>query len=210
MPLLLGVIVIRLALCLAALVFPATAHAGLIFQADLDGPQVVPPTASTATGTAVLTLNEAGTELSYTIQLFGLDLEPIPANRVDANDVTKIHIHLGAPGSNGPHTLNIFGLPSEDDGDLVVDYVNEVLSGVWDDSDAGPGPYTPGDTKPLTSFLPELLAGDLYIQIHTVGLPSPGEIRGQILPVPEPASLALWGLASICGAVALRRKRKAA
>ncbi|MBC8105846.1 MAG: CHRD domain-containing protein [Anaerolineae bacterium] len=48
-----------------------------------------------------------------------------------------------------------------------------------------------------------ILAGLTYVNIHTT-FAGGGEIRGQILPVPEPASL---GVLAIAGIAALRRRR---
>ena len=173
------------------------------FTAAITPGQVVPSNGgadpegvSNASGTATLVLNNAKTALSYDIQLHGVDLDGNQTANAD-DDVTGIHIHVAPVGSNGPHTLNIYLAPSEDDADLVVDPVAGTLSGSWDDGDViATPPFTPGDTKPLSDFIDELLNGDLYFQLHTIGFPSPntGELRGQI--VPEPASIASLALAA--------------
>src|SRR5687767_886699 len=67
---------------------------------------------------------------------------------------TVMHIHRGAAGVNGPIAFDL-GDPASP--------VTATWSGM-----------TPADIS-------ELLAGDLYINIHTSGRPA-GEIRGQILP----------------------------
>lgn len=184
------------------------AQAAKMFKADINAAQVVSGggSSSTATGVATLTLNDTQDRLDYTIQLFGLDLEPDPAQRLDPEDVNKIHFHFGVPGTTGPHVLNIFGLPSEDDADLVVDFDSETLTGSWDDGDAFGDPNSPGTTKPLSSFVDELIAGDLYVAIHTVGKNGDVEIRGQITPVPEPHGI--LGTAIVLGLGALSLKRK--
>ncbi|MEL6936935.1 MAG: CHRD domain-containing protein, partial [Cyanobacteria bacterium J06607_17] len=161
------------------------------FIALADGEQVAQDdsiTDSTASAIVTFILAEDGSGLAYKIQLNGLNLKEDPLSRIEANDVTKIHFHIGAPGNNGPHALNIFGLPSEDDDDLVVDYENGIITGIWDDGDAtdrnGDGDTDePGETKPLSEFIEALKAGNLYIQVHDVAadkLGTPGTVRGQI------------------------------
>jgi hypothetical protein len=67
---------------------------------------------------------------------------------------TVMHIHRGAPGANGPIAFDL-GDPASP--------VQAVWTGM-----------TPAD-------IADLLAGNLYVNIHTGGRPE-GEIRGQILP----------------------------
>ncbi|MEM6253551.1 MAG: CHRD domain-containing protein [Cyanobacteria bacterium P01_D01_bin.156] len=165
-----------------------------IFVAIADGPQVVQDPSvpdSKATATVTFILAEDGSGLAYQIQLNGLTLKEDPAARTEDNDVTKIHIHAGERGQNGPHTLNIFGKPSEDDDNLVVDYENGIITGMWDNGDAtdlnGDGDTDDGpESKPLSEFIEALRAGDLYIQVHDVAadkLDTPGSVRGQIMPI---------------------------
>lgn len=172
------------------------------FLALADGEQVVQnDTIPDSTASAIVTfiLAEDGSSLAYKIQLDGLTLKEDPFSRVEANDVTKIHFHIGAPGNNGPHALNVFGLPSEDDDDLVVDYENGIITGIWEDSDAtdlnGDGDTDePGETKPLSDYIEALKAGDLYIQVHDVAadqLGTPGTVRGQITPLSSADSFTL-------------------
>ena len=155
-----------------------------------------------AAGAAFLTLNPARTHLSYQLNLHGLNLKPNPADRTQPDDVIGIHMHLNVPGTTGPHVLNIFGLatfglPAEEDADLVVDYQNQALSGVFDYSDATIDPATgqphfqffPLTSKIIDDWLDELDAGDLMFAVHTVasGFPTMA-IHGRIYPVPEPAT----------------------
>ena len=214
---------IQLAGLATALTISSTSLAqAATFNANITGDQVVPSTPSEAVGTASFELNEAGTELRYSMSFQGVDLKP--GDRTAPADINKIHIHVAPEDKNGPHTLNIFGKPSEDDADLVVDYAANTLSGVWDDSDVsdlnGNGISDPNDTKPLSSFLTELESGGLYVQVHTNRFDSstgfPGELRGQILKsavsptasTPEPFSA--LGLIAIAGVVSTTVKRKSA
>src|SRR5437667_531638 len=72
----------------------------------------------------------------------------------DVVGATLMHIHRGAPGVNGPIVFDL-GNPATP--------VNATWSGM-----------TPAD-------IADLLAGNLYVNIHTAGRPA-GEIRGQMLP----------------------------
>lgn len=51
------------------------------------------------------------------------------------------------------------------------------------------------------------LDGNAYFNIHTNPVPG-GELRADLKAVPEPASLAVWGLGALGVAVAARRRRK--
>lgn len=75
---------------LAAAMAAGTAHGSVTFEATVDGTQMVPPTASPATGTAVLVLNDAETEVAYTITYSGLE-----------GAETDAHFHNAGPGQNG-------------------------------------------------------------------------------------------------------------
>ncbi len=193
------------------------------FTANITGDQVVPGTGSTAVGTGSFTLNEDETQLAYELAFEGVNLveKLVEGDRTAPNDVNKIHIHVAPAGSNGPHTLNIFGLPAEDDADLVVDYAANTLSGVWDDSDVsdlnGNGLSDPNDTKPLTDFINTLKTGGLYVQVHTNRFDAstgfPGELRGQILATNDaptattPEPLSVLGLVAVTGIAGLSLSR---
>jgi hypothetical protein len=57
------------------------------------------------------------------------------------------------------------------------------------------------------AFLDGLASGQAYLNIHTTAFPA-GEIRGFLSEVPEPGSLALFGVGA-AGLAALRRRRAA-
>lgn len=67
------------------------------------------------------------------------------------NVMTASHVHVGSPGQNGPQVFDL---------------------GVFADSIAADWPIAP-------SLVPQLLAGNLYVAVHTDVYPV-GEIRGQI------------------------------
>src|SRR4051812_47499317 len=73
----------------------------------------------------------------------------------DVVNATLMHIHRGAAGVNG--------------------------SVVFDLGDPGVSPVSRTWTSMTPTDISDLLAGNLYINIHTAGRPA-GQIRGQILP----------------------------
>jgi hypothetical protein len=166
-----------------------------------------------------MTLNAEQTELAYSIQFDGVDLEPVAGNRTDDNDVVAIHIHLNVPDVIGPHILNIFGNPAEEDADRIVDYERETITGIYDMSDATRNPIT-GEVEPqafplTTKLFPspirlgELLDERWYFAVHTVGnsaTPPGVTIRGNFFIVPEPTTASLACL--LIGALASRSTRR--
>ena len=162
------------------------ATAVTMFGASLSGDQEVPPVNSFASGTAKLTLNDEMTRLEMMIQLFGLDLDgnQTPGNMND--DVVGLHIHRGPLGMNGPVVFGLISPNSDSNNDLAIDPVAGTVFSAWD--------LNEGNNTTLLAELPNLFNEGLYFNVHTPANPG-GEIRGQIVSVPEP-SLTIIGLAT--------------
>ncbi|MGB3655489.1 MAG: CHRD domain-containing protein, partial [Rivularia sp. (in: cyanobacteria)] len=155
------------------------------FKATFDGSQEVTPNSSTATGNALLQLNQAGNALNYTMTVSGLDFGTLvggAAQTADTgDDVTGIHFHNAARGVGGPVVFGIFG-PAQDTDDRTITINADgttTISGVWETTD------TAASTS-LTNFVADLQSANqdadtnLYLNIHTEEFPM-GEIRGQIM-----------------------------
>lgn len=193
-----------------AIVFPllvaltTSASAITVFTANLTSSQEVPPNSSTASGFATFVLNDAQTTLSFTATIFGIDINTLQTPNL-LDDLVNAHIHCCTlPGANASVRWGFFGTPFHNtDNDLVITPIvngaGGVFSAEWDALE-GVAPFR------LIDLVPQILAGQSYINFHTVQFPA-GEIRGQIL-VPEPPAFILFGIGLLVLRMAASRRQK--
>ncbi|HMK39015.1 MAG TPA: CHRD domain-containing protein [Bacteroidota bacterium] len=124
----------------------------LHFEALLSGAQETPPDTFKGGGTAVVVLNKWRNEIDYWITYRGL-----------SDSATGGHFHTGAAGIGGPVVKGLITGKGPK---------SNTLNGSWKLTDG---------TQPLTNALIDsLIAGNMYVNFHTVNKPG-GEIRGQLV-----------------------------
>ncbi len=163
-----------LTVLLAAIALPSSATVWVL-TASLTGSQEVPPVSTSAYGQAIMSYDDVS-------KLFNLAVYEVG---ISQSDILGAHIHVGAPGVNGPIIYDLDGGAS------------------WSGSGVIFSRFIMGGLFP-SAYEADLLAGNTYINIHTPAHPG-GEIRGQLIPVPEPMSLV--GLSAGLGMLLLRRRK---
>ena len=155
---------------------------GHVFVARLEGSQEVPANASTAKGYAAFLLDRNATSLTFIATVTGLDFTGTQTAD-PADDLLAAHIHAPAPrGTNAGVRFGFFGQPFNDTNpnDVVVTPFASGVGGTvfskWD--------LTEGNNTTLADQLPNILAGQSYINFHTRRFQG-GEIRGQIEENPQ-------------------------
>ena len=163
------------------------AQAQSSFTINMSGSQEAPtPNASPATGSGTATYNAgAGT----------LTINNLVYSGLTANS-TASHIHgPGAPGVSAG-VIYPFSAPMFVSG-TTAGTINGTITLVTNPN---------ATTYSLAQQIADLQAGLWYVNIHDGNFPL-GEIRGQIVPVPEPSSFALIGLGLGVAALRLRRRQ---
>jgi hypothetical protein len=189
------------------------AQADITLKATLTNGQETAPVVPTDTsgdprptsfGSATLLIDDAMTSMSFEAIVNNIDFTGAQTDDINDN-LTVAHIHgPAAPGSSAGVVWGFIGSPFNDTDPMDV-VVTPFASGVggtvtakWD--------LNEGNNTTFAAQVGNILAGLTYLNFHTTQFAS-GEVRGQILVVPEPETylLMLAGLGCV-GAIARRRR----
>lgn len=124
--------------------------------------------------TALFWLDKKGENLKYKIKIQNMDLtgwQTLDHGAPDTtDDVTAIHLHDAALGDgiNGPHVLNVWKAPIEDDDQMKAYPARGIVKGIYDDSDVTPhhAGVHHGPSLTLTDKVGDLCNGDFYVMVH--------------------------------------------
>lgn len=136
------------------------AQEGETFSATLSGNEEIPPTQSSATGWARFQTNENGTQVSYSVNLTGL------------NEITGAHIHNGSAGQNGDIVVSLSGQQAAENGNNATISLKGNIT-----QDSLQGPLEGKEFSEVVSLMSD---GTVYVNVHTAEFQN-GEIRGQIV-----------------------------
>lgn len=184
----------------AGLLMSSAAFADLLmYGAPLSGANENPATGSPGTGFAEVIINNVAQTMEVQVTFSGL-----------TSGVTAAHIHCCvAPGGNAgvaTTTPTFTGFPSGVTSGTYDHTFDLTLASSYNSAFVTANGGTAATAE--AALLAGLAADKTYLNIHTTNFPG-GEIRGFLVPVPEPSGLpvviALLGL----GAVIVRRRRTA-
>ena len=159
-------------MCTVLVAFPMAALAADFVAAPLTGGDEVPANDTRARGNAHFEVSDDGMSVSYKLIVANIE------------NVVASHIHVGAPGANGPVVVFLYGPQPAGGGRL-----NGVIA---------EGTFTAANLvgplagQPLSALLDNIQAGNAYVNVHTNDGVAPtntgpgdfpgGEIRAQIRP----------------------------
>jgi MYXO-CTERM domain-containing protein len=176
------------------------AHASIVsYSANLDGPSESPPNASPATGFAEVDYNNVAHTLRVQVSFSGL---------LGTTTASHIHAATASPGTGtagvATTTPTFAGFPLGVTSGTYDNTLDLTMASSWNPSYVTANGGTTASAE--AALAAGMAAGEAYLNIHTTVFPS-GEIRGFLVQVPTPGSLALLGVA---GLGVLRRRERSA
>ena len=182
----------------AALFAGCSAFGGVVtYSVSLSGSAESPPNGSLATGVGTVTIDTTAHQLMVSFVFSGV-----------TSGTTASHIHCCTTvpfiGAAGVATQLPFfvGFPTGVTSGSYSNTFDDTQASTWNPSFVTANGGTPLGAE--AALAAGAAAGEAYLNIHSNTFPG-GELRGFLLPVPEPGTLALMAVGAILAA--FRRKR---
>lgn len=197
----------RLTFCLPLMLLlcgalPRADGALIVYTAALDGPSEDPPNASPGTGFARIGFDPIAHVLDVYANFTGL-----------IGTTTNAHVHAptAVPGAGiagvATATPTFPGFPSGVTSGTYQATFDTTLASTWNPAFVTAHGGSVANAE--AAFGAYLAEGRAYFNIHSTFRPA-GEIRGFLQPVPEPASMLVWGVGALgLIGIATRRRRPA-
>lgn len=188
--------------CIAALTLLPTQNASaqiFVYDAFLSGPGENPPNASPGTGFSEVTINLTLHTLRVQVNFTGL-----------TGTTTASHIHApvlvpGGVAGVATQTPSFSSFPLGVTSGSMDQTLDMTLASSWNPAFITANGGTPAGAE--SALASSLANGTAYLNIHTSTFGG-GEIRGFLLPVPEPATIGLLVVGGIGLVVAARKSRR--
>ena len=177
----------RSAAVIAALFLAANAQAQT-FTFFASGPNENPPNASPGTGSGTVTLSLATHVLMVNLSFTGL---------TGTTTASHIHAPVTVPGGTAgvaTQTPSFVGFPLGVTSGTFNTTLDMSLASTWNPAYITANGGTAAGAE--AAFVSAVQNGQAYLNIHSTTFPG-GEIRGFLLPIPEPASLALFAIGGL-------------
>jgi hypothetical protein len=170
------------------------------YQAFLDGPSESPPNASPATGFAQVTIDLALHTLQIDVSFSGLT-GTSTASHVHAPTTTP----LSGTANVATQTPSFSGFPLGVTSGTYSHMFDTTQTSTWNSAYVTANGGTAAGAE--AAFAQALADGKAYLNIHSTTFGG-GEIRGFLLPVPEPATIALFVVGGAGLIVTARKSRR--
>jgi hypothetical protein len=190
-----------LVLAVAVLFVTVACSADIItYGASLSGANESPANGSPATGFATVTIDNVAHTLQVDVTFAGL---------VAPDTASHIHCCTAAPGTGvvgvATVTPTFTGFPTGVTSGTYSHLFDLTLASSWNAAFITANGGTPLGAE--AALFTGLAADEAYLNIHSQTFPG-GEIRGFLVPVPEPASMTLMA-GGVLGLLTKLRKRRA-